>query len=110
MVDKPYTAWLHELPCVVTGYIGEEIQQAHIRFADAAADKDLTGGGRKPDDFWSLPLHWMEHARQHSMGERAYWEMVGKDPLALCRQLHAMHPATRRATTFILSQVRRTRR
>ena len=108
--DKHYLAWLHELPCVVTGHIGEGVQAAHIRFADAGAGKDLTGMGRKPDDHWCLPLHWKEHTTQHQMDERKYWERAGKDPLALCRMLKGLFPDTLAATQFITAQVSQKRR
>lgn len=109
--NSAYIAWLHELPCVVTGHIGDGVQSAHIRFADFAANKDLTGMGRRPDDHWCLPLHQSEHLqRQHKMNERAYWSGEGKDPLALCNRLSALYPDTEAATVMILAQIKPARR
>ncbi|EFO30142.1 conserved hypothetical protein [Roseibium sp. TrichSKD4] len=90
---------------MVTGRIGEGVQQAHIRYVDHEADKPLTGMGRKPDDRYSLPLWWEQHQRQHSMNEREFWEREGKNPLLICARLQELFPDTHAATIFILAQI-----
>lgn len=107
--DKQYIAWLHELPCVVTGRVGDGVQAAHVRYADVRYGKRWSGKAEKPDDVWCLPVWHGEHARQHSMNENAYWAGLGKDPLALCRLIREVYPDVEAATKIINSQVRRRR-
>ena len=94
--ERRWFSWLHQLPCVVTGVIGEQVQAAHIRSAQMLDfNKPNTGTGQKPDFPWCLPLLNSEHDKQHAMGsERAYWESVGmpidclkRSPLLLCNEL-----------------------
>lgn len=99
--DRNYLAWLHELPCVVTGRRGEGVQAAHVRFGDRSLGKPMTGGAQKPDDKWCLPLWHEEHARQHSMKETVYWRKVGIDPLVTCLALWAAYPSIETAELII---------
>jgi hypothetical protein len=52
--------------------------------ADHANNKTEAGTGRKPDDRFALPLHWLCHRDQHAHGERDWWMRQGvTDPVAL---------------------------
>lgn len=104
--DKAYLSWLHELPCVVTGRMGDGVQAAHIRFASIEYGKRYTGGAEKPHDRFCLPLWWQEHATQHE-GERRYWRERGIDPLWLCHLLWRIYPDVPKAQFAIFSQIRR---
>src|SRR6185436_8408121 len=77
--------FVSELPCLVRKQFG--VQVAHIRFADPRVDKTNPGLGVKPHDYWVVPLHPEEHAKQHSMNERKYWERVGIDPILYALRL-----------------------
>jgi hypothetical protein len=52
------------------------IEVAHVRIG--------TDGGmsRKPSDYHAVALCKPCHVRQHTVGERTFWQ--GKDPLAIC--------------------------
>jgi len=51
------------------------------------------GIGKKPADKWALPLcascHTIADDSQHRVGERAYWERIGLNPLLVCVKLYA---------------------
>lgn len=46
--------------------------------------------GRKPDDFWALPLKRAHHINQHAFGsELLWWKSRGvSDPWQLCLRYH----------------------
>lgn len=73
-----YLAFLHKLPCVVSGRYG--VQAAHISFAAPQYLHYGRGKGHKADDRWALPLSPEAHAEQHSGNEAAYWAAQGIDP------------------------------
>ncbi len=73
--EKARYAFLHELPCAVTGREGIEV--AHIRGADALFGKPLTGMAIKPHWVWTLPLSPEAHKLQHAWGEPMFWEKCG---------------------------------
>lgn len=78
------------LPCVCCLAKGIEIQAddpMHIIVASALHGKDLTGGGRKADDRWSLPGCRPHHDKQHTMDELNFWKMFGIDPFLLALTL-----------------------
>lgn len=71
--SRKYLSWIRTQPCCVTGaQVG--VQAAHVRLGN--------GGGiaLKPSDYRTLPLSAEQHARQHRIGERTFWEEVGKNP------------------------------
>jgi hypothetical protein len=83
-VAKDHLAWIHELPCLITGKMG--VEAAHISYASKIWAKPDRGMGRKADDRWTVPLCTNAHAEQHAMGERAFWKKYGIDPLVVaCR-------------------------
>jgi hypothetical protein len=87
--NPPHLAAIRRLRCLSCGRTpcGEA---AHLRMS--APGKPNPGIGRKPEDRWALPLcHWC-HMTQHSMGERAYWDQLGIDPIAVAQALFAVSP------------------
>lgn len=87
--DRDYLAWIRQQPCCIceTTY---NVEAAHVRYADHAAGKDITGMQIKSDDAWAVPLcvrhHRIGKFAQHSMGERAFWESHRTDPLELAKK------------------------
>lgn len=87
--DAAHLAYIRRLPCVACRAPAPN-DAAHVRFGDAARGKINAGMQRKPDDRWTLPSCRADHERQHGMNERAYYEGLGVDALALCEALHAV--------------------
>jgi hypothetical protein len=86
--SKDYLAFLHDLPCAVTGRYG--VQAAHVSFSAPHYGHYGRSKGTKAPDRWALPLTPEEHARQHSMSERDYWASVGIDPHLLAFVIHGL--------------------
>ncbi len=83
-VAKDHLAWIHELPCLITGK--SPVEAAHVSFASKLWGKPDRGMGRKAEDRWVVPLSSNAHAEQHAMGEKAFWKKYGLDPLVIaCR-------------------------
>lgn len=103
----PYLAWLHTLPCVVTGR--NDVQAAHLSYANAWHGHYGRGRSTKAPDRFALPLCEEEHRRQHSMSERDFWDSVGINPHELANTLFGLwsdydeHEATTTATARIIS-------
>lgn len=85
--DNGHLAFIRRLPCACCGSPAPS-DAAHIRTASAAHGKAFTGGQRKPDDKWTLPLSRACHERQHSGSELRFWEERGIDPFALAARLY----------------------
>ncbi|TCL70604.1 DUF968 domain-containing protein [Rhizobium sp. BK251] len=104
---KDYLAWLHTLPCVVTGQ--SVVEAAHVSFSAPWHGHYGRAKGTKAPDRFALPLCKSEHDRQHSMNERAYWDSVGINPHELANTLFGIfsdydeYEATERAKSRILS-------
>lgn len=99
-VEKPaYLDFIRSLPCIVTRR--EPVEAAHVSYADPRAGKLGRGKASKESDCWAVPLHPDEHRRQHSMGERNYWQSVGIDPVVIAAFLHAAYPSRDRALLVI---------
>jgi hypothetical protein len=102
-----YLAWLHTLPCVVTGR--NDIQAAHVSFQNTWHGHYGRARGTKAPDRFALPLCVSEHARQHSMNEAEYWRQIEINPHELANTLFGLwsdydeYEATTRATARILS-------
>jgi len=102
-----YLSWVHTLPCVVTGR--NDIEAAHLSYAQPWYGHYGRAKGTKAPDRFALPLSKAEHARQHSMSERDYWDAVGINPHELANTLFGIfsdyepHIATERAASRILS-------
>jgi hypothetical protein len=48
--------------------------------------------GKKPSDFYTVPLCAFCHHRQHVIGERTFWEQLNLDPLKIAAELWAKSP------------------
>lgn len=84
--SKNYLAFIHELPCCVTGRYG--VEAAHLSFAMPRFGHYGRGKSSKVSDRWALPLCADEHRRQHSMSEEAYW--FGRAPHVLALTLFGL--------------------
>ncbi len=87
--DKGYLAWLHQLPCVVTGRYG--VEAAHLSYANPRYGHYGRARGTKASDLWALPLCPEEHRIQHSGSEITYWSEVGENPHSLAVVLWAIY-------------------
>ena len=102
-----YIAWLHTLPCCVTGQSG--VQAAHLSYASPWHGHYGRAKGTKAPDRFALPLCDAEHRRQHAMNEKAYWEGVGINPHELALTLFGLfndydeHEATESAAARIFA-------
>ena len=103
--DKGYLAFIHELPCVVSGRT--PVEAAHISYAEPRYGKLGRGKSQKESDRWCLPLAPAEHIRQHAMGERAYWARVGIDPCVVALALYGVYPSVELARLVIANIERR---
>lgn len=76
------------LPSVISGR--GPCQACHIRYADDRFNKRATGMAEKPSDQWALPMTSDEHASQHAMSERLFWEEHNIDATALANALYGV--------------------
>lgn len=68
------------------------IEAAHVRLGSDA------GLSRKPSDYFAVPLCGGPqgcHQRQHTLGERTFWDATGKDPQAIIAELIRTSPKRR---------------
>lgn len=81
--DNGFLAYLRRQPCEAAslGNCSGPIDAAHIRFNDGP-DRQNPGGARKNHDRNANPLCRAHHDMQHSMAERRFWELIGKDAYA----------------------------
>lgn len=81
--DNGFLAYLRRQPCEAAslGNCSGPIDAAHIRFNDGP-DRQNPGGARKNHDRHANPLCRGHHDMQHSMSERRFWELIGKDAYA----------------------------
>lgn len=105
--DGGYLAFIHGLPCVVSGRT--PVEAAHISYADPRYGKLGRGKSQKESDRWCLPLSREEHARQHRIGERAYWACVGIDPCVVALALYGAYPNVELARLVIANIERKVR-
>lgn len=82
--DKGYLAWLHELPCCVSG-VTDGVIAHHITIGRGRM-------GVKADDSLALPLHHSLHTDYpqalHVIGEKKFWNSHGIDPFLLASNLY----------------------
>ena len=76
--SKDYVAFLHELPCIITGKYG--VQAAHLSYSATQYGHYGRGKQTKASDRWALPLCPEEHNRQHNMNEAEFWRQAGINP------------------------------
>lgn len=87
--NKGYLAWLHQLPCVITGLT--DIDAAHVNFPNPAYGAPGRGKGRKASDRWCLPLAKHLHRLQHQGNERDFWFQHFINPHVLCLTLWGLY-------------------
>lgn len=84
--DKGYLAWLHELPCCVSGAYG--VIAHHIEIESYRM-------GVKTDDKLALPLreelHNIHPGSLHMIGEANFWNQHGIDPFNLAFSLYKVY-------------------
>lgn len=96
--DEGHLDLIRRLPCIITKLRGEGIQAAHLRLSDAEVGKLNAGGGARPSDSWTLPLHHTKHEEQHQGGEAAFWVRHGiDDPLEIASRLYDLSCSMRHA-------------
>ena len=77
--SKGYLAFLHRLPCVITGRFG--VQACHLSYAAPEYGHYGRGKQTKAPDRWALPMVPEQHAAQHDLGdERLFWQQKGVTP------------------------------
>ena len=86
--DAGYIAWLHTLPCCVSG-VTDRIIAHHPTVARGRM-------GRKEDDATAVPLTEEMRSDQypdalHKIGERKFWNRCGIDPFALADDLYTFY-------------------
>ncbi|MFI8682052.1 hypothetical protein ACIGFJ_06765 [Brevundimonas diminuta] len=90
--DNGFLAYLRRQPCEARSLGGctGPIDPAHIRFNDGP-DRQNPGGARKNHDRHANPLCRGHHDQQHSMNERAFWSLLGKDAYATAAAHYAAY-------------------
>lgn len=83
-----YLAFLHTLPCVVTGR--SPVQAAHVSFKATQFGAYGRGKGHKVSDRWALPLCADAHEDQHKHNEEQWWANLRIDPHLLCLIIHGL--------------------
>ncbi len=86
--DEAHLQFIRQCPCLICQN-NIETEAAHVRFSDARAAKDNPGVSAKPSDLFTVPLCSACHRRQHSMGERQFWNNEGIDPIFVSLALWA---------------------
>lgn len=64
-----YTDFVRSLPCVVSGYIGEEIDPHHIKGYSYLTH---AGGSKKGTDLLCIPLRHKYHQELHDIGWKSF--------------------------------------
>jgi hypothetical protein len=75
-----HLAFVRQLPCVTCGKAAPS-DAAHVRTGTDG------GIGRKPGDRYAVPLCTACHAKQHRVGELAFWSALRIDPLNVAWRL-----------------------
>lgn len=74
--DRKYLDSLRGEPCLLCGAVPSD--PAHIRYGSGA------GTGRKPSDWFTVPLCNAHHREQHQVGEVTFWhKYAGEAPHAV---------------------------
>ena len=91
--DSGYLAWLHSIPCIVTGTL--PVEAAHLSTANPKYGHMGRGKAQKAHDRWVLPLSHDQHLLQHLEGEARYWaaqwDIREIDPYLTALVLHGLY-------------------
>ena len=87
--EAGYLAFIHDLPCAVTGRYG--VEAAHVSFASPWHGHYGRGKQTKAPDRFALPLHPDAHRDQHGANERAWWDARGINPHELANTLWGIY-------------------
>jgi hypothetical protein len=85
--DTTHESFARSLGCVVCGDI-TSTEVAHVSYPDPRFAKYGRAYGRKEESVWVIPLCGQHHRKQHSMGERAFWQGEGIDPVRVAAALY----------------------
>ena len=87
---KPaYLAFLHHLPCCVSGQYG--VEASHLSFASPDHAHYGRAKSTKAPDLFALPLSADQHALFHRIGEQQFWACAGINPHELALALWAIY-------------------
>ncbi len=86
--DSDYLAWLHKLPCCISGRT--PVQAAHLSTTNVNWGHFGRGKSQKASDRFALPLHAHLHANQHAGNELDFWKRHGVNPYLSAVILHGM--------------------
>lgn len=95
-LDKGFLIYLRRQPCEARGLGGCDgrIDPAHIRYNDGP-NRLNPGAGRKNHDRHCNALCRTHHDMQHSMDERRFWSLFGKDAYATAEAQYAAYQSPR---------------
>lgn len=91
-----HLALIRQCPCLSCG--AERCDAAHVRMSDGPTKQNATG--KKPPDSYTVPLCHKCHMEQHRVGEKAFWQKLDIDPLAIARKLAKVSPDLERMRTI----------
>lgn len=103
-LDPDYLALVRQCPCLKCGM--EPAEAAHVRMSAGSLGK-FNAMGKKPSDAHALPLcsgcHRNDPDSQHRIGEVAFWNGLGLNPLLVADRLYAQRGdlVAMRAVIFI---------
>jgi len=86
---KDYLAWLHTLPCVLTGRHG--VEAAHTSTAAPEYGHYGRSKGTKAADLFALPLCPEAHRESHGENEMGFWFRNNINPHELALVLWAIY-------------------
>jgi len=69
--SEKYKQYIRSLPCIICDYPCSEPH--HVRNANNS------GTGKKPSDFWCVPLCKLHHAEFHHYGKKTFYDRHGID-------------------------------
>lgn len=100
--DKEHRRFIASCPCLICGR--NDVQCAHISYADLSVGKRFTGMGEKADDKYTVPLCLLHHDAQHRWGnESDWWARHEVDPIKVALALFAVSGNLERAEEIIRS-------
>ena len=85
---KKHLNFIRSLPCVICGD-NTATEACHVRMSDARIAKPESGIGRKPPDYFTVPMCSKHHRQQHEGSERKWWENQLLDPVIISLALYA---------------------